>query len=305
MSPSPQKAPMEAPTGGAPVWLAGAAYGAAAAACWAAGFVAARHGVLIGLRPVDITFHRFVWTGVFLLAVAARAGLRDLGGVGWGRGLAMMLLAGPIQVIAAATGFLLTPLGHGVVIQPASSAIGSILLAALILHERLSLARALGTGIIVAGLMALGADALGSIGRSGLVGDAIFMAAGISWAVFGTLLRRWQVPGLRAAVAVGALSCLLYAPAYALLFGFDRMLAVGLRENLVQVVAQSAAGAFALFLFARAVTLLGAGRAGVFAALVPGFALAIGFVTIHEVPTTMQLLGFAIVMVGFRFVLKP
>ncbi|MFL6933427.1 MAG: EamA family transporter, partial [Xanthobacteraceae bacterium] len=64
------------------------------------------------------------------------------------------------------------------------------------------------------------------------------------------------------------------------------------------------AGAIAIFLFTRAVTLLGAGRAGVFAALVPGFALAIGFLTIGEIPTLMQLAGFAVVMVGFWCVLR-
>ena len=296
---------MDAQAGRRPLLVAGIACGAAAALCWAAGFVAARHGVLIGLAPVDIAFHRFVWTGFFLLPAVWRAGLRDLGGVGWGRGLIMTLLAGPTQVIASATGFLLTPLGHGAVIQPASSAVGSVLLAALILHEPLPFARALGTAIIVAGLIAFGADALGSIGRHGLAGDAIFMSAGIAWAIFGTLLRRWQIAGMRAAAAVGALSCLVYGPAHALLFGFDRMVAAGLWENLLQIATQSAAGAFALFMFARAVTLLGAGRAGVFAALVPGFALAIGFVAIDEVPTAMQLVGFAIVMMGFRFVLKP
>lgn len=280
----------------------GALCGAIAAACWAAGFVAARHGVLVGLKPPDIAFHRFVWAGLFLLP--AVGSMRDLGGIGWGRGLIMLLLAGPTQVMASATGFTLTPLGHGAVIQPAASALGSVLLAALILHERMSVTRALGTGIIVAGLCTFGVDALGTIGREGLAGDFIFISAGIAWAVFGTLLRRWRIEGMHAAVAVGALSLLVYAPVHALLFGFDRMAAVGLWENAVQIVCQGAAGAFAIFLFTRAVTLLGAGRAGVFAALVPGFALAIGFLTIGEAPTAMQLTGFATVMVGFWFVLR-
>src|SRR5262245_8277249 len=303
MSLTAKNLPVDA-TGRPPAWLAGMACGVVAAVCWAAGFVAARHGVQIGLAPVDIAFHRFVWTGFFLLPAAWRAGLRDLGGVGWGRGTLMTLLAGPTQVMAGATGFLLPPPGHGAVIQPASSALSSILLAALFLHERLSLTRALGTAVIVAGLCTFGIDALGSIGRHGLLGDAIFMSAGIGWGIFGTLLRRWQIDSLRAAVAVGTLSCLVYAPVHALLFGFDRMIAVGLWQNLLQIAAQSAAGAFALFMFARAVTLIGAGRAGVFAALVPGFALTIGWLAIGEVPTAMQLVGFAIVMVGFRFVLK-
>ncbi|MFL5002301.1 MAG: DMT family transporter [Xanthobacteraceae bacterium] len=280
----------------------GALCGATAAACWAAGFVAARHAVLVGLTPPDVAFHRFVWAGLFLLPTVGR--LRDLGGVGWGRGLIMLLLAGPTQVMASATGFTMAPLGHGAVIQPATSALGSVLLAALILHEGLSFARALGTGIIVIGLCAFGADALGTIGRQGLVGDLVFMSAGFAWAVFGTLLRRWRIEGMRAATTVGALSLLVYAPVHALLFGFDRMAAVGLWENAVQILCQGAAGAVAIFLFTRAVTLLGAGRAGVFAALVPGFALAIGLATIGEAPTLMQLAGFAVVMVGFWCVLR-
>jgi len=294
---------------GAPGWrpsalVAGALCGAVAAACWAGGFVAARHGVLIGLAPADIAFHRFVWTGFFLLPLVWRAGLGDLGGVGWGRGLIIAVIAGPGQAMASSTGFTLTPLGHGAVIQPASSALGSVLLAALILHEHLSLGRAVGAGVIVVGLCVFAGDALSTIGTHGLVGDVIFVSAGIAWAVFGTLLRRWRIEGLRAAAAVGALSVLVYAPLHAAIFGFDHMVAAGMWENLLQVAAQGLAGAFAIFLFTRAVTLLGAGRGGVFAALVPGFALVIGTVALGEVPTLMQLIGFAIVMVGFRFVLK-
>ena len=77
---------------------------------------------------------------------------------------------------------------------------------------------------------------------------------------------------MRAAAAVGALSVLIYAPLHAVLFGFERMVAAGLWENLLQIVAQGMlSGVFAIFLFARSVTLLGAGRAAVFPALVPGF----------------------------------
>jgi drug/metabolite transporter (DMT)-like permease len=283
----------------------GAICGATAAACWGAGFVAARHGILVGLRPADITFHRFVWAGLLLLPVVWRSGIGDLGGIGWGRALVMVVLAGPPQALASATGFTLTPLGHGAVIQPASAALGGILLASLVLREHLSITRAIGALVIVAGLCVFGSDALTTIGQHGLVGDFIFMSAGIAWAIFGTLLRRWHVDAIRAAAAVPAVSLLIYAPIHAAAFGFERMIALGLWENLLQVVAQGMlSGVFAIFMFARSVTLLGAGRAAVFPALVPGFALAIGYLTIGEAPSALQLLGFAMVMVGFRYVLK-
>ena len=47
--------------------------GAGAALCWALGFVAARHGVLIGLSPLVIALHRFVWPGLALHSGAGGA----------------------------------------------------------------------------------------------------------------------------------------------------------------------------------------------------------------------------------------
>jgi drug/metabolite transporter (DMT)-like permease len=143
-----------------------------------------------------------------------------------------------------------------------------------------------------------------TIGNQGVIGDVIFVSAGLAWAVFGTLLRRWRIEGMRAAVTISGLSVLVYAPIHALVFGFGSMMAAGLWQNLLQIAGQGFAGAFAIFMFTRAVTLLGGGRGGVFAALVPGFALAIGIAALGEIPTATQLLGFVIVMVGFRFVLK-
>ena len=68
--------------------------GAGAALFWAAGFVAARHGIDVGFTPADITFHRCFWAGVVLLPLAWRAGLRDLNGIGWGRGIVLTFFGG-------------------------------------------------------------------------------------------------------------------------------------------------------------------------------------------------------------------
>jgi drug/metabolite transporter (DMT)-like permease len=60
------------------------------------------------------------------------------------------------------------------------------------------------------------------------------------------------------------------------------------------------AGAGAIYLFTRAVVLLGAGRAVLFPSLVPPFTLLIGYLTIGEVPSGSQLAGLVIVIAGFR-----
>jgi drug/metabolite transporter (DMT)-like permease len=85
------------------------------------------------------------------------------------------------------------------------------------------------------------------------------------------------------------------------LFSFDNMIAAGFYENLLQAVVQGIfSGAGATFLFTRAVVLLGAGRAVLFPALVPGFSLLIGYLALGEVPSISQLVGLAIVLAGFR-----
>jgi drug/metabolite transporter (DMT)-like permease len=285
---------------GMPANAAGIACGAGAALFWAAGFVAARYGIAIGFSPADIAIHRFAWAGLVFLPLVARHGLRDLAGVGWAKGVTLTVFGGPPLALLSYAGFLFVPLAHGGVIQPSCAALGGLALASLVLKEKLPIGRALGAAVIVAGLAVIGADALATIGTHGLVGDLAFVSAGLMFALFATLLRRWRIAPMRA-VAVTSVVSLIGLPIHWLVFGFERMIGLGLVENLVQLVAQGIfAGAGATYLFTRSVVLLGAGRAAVFPSLVPGFTLLIGFVVLGEVPSLAQLAGFVIVLIGFR-----
>jgi len=279
--------------------------GFGAALFWAAGFVAAKHGLSAGLTPADLAFHRFVWSGLLLLPGVWMAGMADLGGIGWGRGLVILILSGPLQAILSYNGFTLAPLGHGAVIHPASAALGGLLLATLVLKEPLSRTRLFGVLAIVCGLVVFAGEAITTLGLHALGGDSLFASAGLMWAAFTLCLRRWGISGTRAASVVGALSLLIYAPLHALIFGFHTMIAAGWSENLLQLAVQGLfAGLLALFLFARAVTVLGAGRASTMPALVPGLTMLIGFLALGEIPSLVQLLGLAIVVTGFRFAVK-
>ena len=285
--------------------LIGTLCGIGSALGWAAGFVAAKHGVAVGFSPADLALHRFLWSGLLLMPLALRDGIGDLGGIGWGRGLVMSVLAGPPQAIIAYTGFMLVPLGHGTTIQPACAALSGLILATLVLSERATIPRIMGGTTIIAGLLVFGAESLTTIGSHGVGGDLLFATAGLFWATFGILLRYWHVSGTRAITMVGALSVLVFAPLHALLVGYDGILRMSLAENMLQVVVQGIlAGAVPIFLFARTVILLGAGRAATFPALVPGFSLVIGYLALGVVPSIPQLIGLVIVLVGFRFALR-
>ncbi len=285
--------------------LIGTLCGIGATVGWAAGFVAAKHGISIGFAPADLAFHRFFWSGLLLMPLVLRDGIKDLGGVGWMRGLVMTVLSGPTQALLAYTGFILVPLGHGTTIQPACAALFGLILATLVLGERATTTRIIGGITIVAGLLVFGAESLATIGTHGVGGDLLFAAAGVFWAVFGILLRYWRVSGTRAIAAVGALSILVFAPLHGLVVGYQGILHMSLAENLLQMVVQGIlAGVLPIYLFARTVILLGAGRAAVFPALVPGFALVIGYLALGAVPSIPQVIGLAIVVIGFRFALR-
>jgi drug/metabolite transporter (DMT)-like permease len=285
--------------------LIGILCGTGAAFGWAAGFVAAKHGVGIGFTPADLAFHRFFWSGLLLMPIAVRDGLINLGGIGWGRGLVMSMLAGPPQAITAYTGFILVPLGHGTTIQPACAALFGLILATALLQEKATGQRIFGGATIIAGLMVFGAESLATIGREGVGGDLLFVTAGFFWALFGTLLRYYHMSGTRAVAMVGLLSVVVYAPLYAIFIGFGNILHMSLFENVVQVVVQGIlAGVLPIYLFARAVMLIGAGRAATFPALVPGFSLIIGYLALGVVPSIPQLVGLVIVVIGFRYVVR-
>ena len=288
------------PTKHATAW--GIACGAGAALCWALGFVAARHGVTSGMSPIVIALHRYVWPGLAFFPMVAAHNFRDLRLIGLGKAMALALTGGLPLALFSYFGYVLVPLGHGALIQPACAAVGGLTLAALILKEPLPPRRILGALVIVAGLAVIGTEALRTMGRSGVIGDLCFVAAGALFAIFGVLLRQWRLPPMRAAAITSVVSM---AGLPLLAFSFDNMIAAGFWENLLQAVVQGAlAGAGAVYLFTQAVILLGAGRAVLFPSLVPPFTLLIGFFALGEMPSIDQIVGLIIVLIGFQLTQK-
>jgi drug/metabolite transporter (DMT)-like permease len=276
--------------------------GAGSALFWALGFVAARHGVLIGMSPLVLALHRFIWPGLALFPLLAANGLGDLGGLGWRRGILITAFGGLPLALWSYIGYVYVPLGHGSIIQPSCAAVGGLILARLVVKEPLPPRRMAGAVTITLGLAVIGAEALGTMGRQGVLGDLLFVAAGSSFAVFGMLLRLWRIPPMQAAAVTSVLSL---AGLPILLLAYDNFLAAGFWENLLQAVVQGVfAGPAAIYLFTRAVILLGAGRAALYPSLVPPFSLLIGFLTIGETPSLSQLIGLAIVLIGFRLTQK-
>jgi drug/metabolite transporter (DMT)-like permease len=274
--------------------------GVVAAGFWAAGFVGVRHGLNAGFSPADLAVHRYLWPGLALLPVVLRAGIGDLDGVGWGRGILLTVLGGPVFAIIGYAGFLLVPLGHGGVIQPSFGALGGLLLATLVLREKLVVSRLIGALIIIGGLLVIAGEGAATIGAQGVGGDLALALAGFMSGAFATLLRLWRIAPMTAAAVISVLSLSLM-PIYWLIGGVAHLSALGWPENLLQAILQGVlAGPAALYLLVRSITLIGAGRAAIFFSLVPPFVMLIGWLALGEMPTLLQLTGLVVVLFGFQ-----
>ena len=279
--------------------LQGLAWGLLAAAIWASYSVLARLGVKAGLSPGDLTLLRFAPGALLMAPLLWRWGWRDLAGIGWRRGLLLAVLAGPGFSLLFMTGFTLAPLTHGAVIAPAFQMLAGQGLAAWLAHQRLTRETALGAGFVVLGLACMGSDSLLQAGGQTLLGDALFAAAGVCWAFFGALSRRWQVDPLRVTAVVVVLSFALFAPPFLVWSDLGRLANASAGMLVMQVLAQGlGAGLVAVLAFSRAAALLGSARAAFFGALVPGAASLLAIPVLGEVPSLLQVLGIVAVVAG-------
>ncbi len=279
--------------------LRGTLWGLAAVAVWGLYLASARAGVAAGIAPVDLVFLRYGTAGLILLPWLLRHAPQRAGGIGWQRAAMLTLLAGPLFTLLGTTGFRFAPLAHGAVVQPAALTLGGVLLGAWLLRDRLTPMRLAGAAVILAGLAAIAGPGLLQGGVAALRGDGFFAAAGLMWAAFAVLQKRWGVAPLAATAVVSVLSLAAYAPAYLVLRGPGALLALPAATLGQQVVIHGVlSGVVAVFAFGRAVELLGPPRAATFPALVPAVAILVGIPLTGEWPLPVQLLGLGLVTLG-------
>lgn len=284
--------------------LAGFGFGLAAALIWGAYLAMAKAGVSAGLAASDIAFLRFAVAGLVMLPWLLRHGLRDCAGVGWFRAGALALTAGPVFILVGVGGYAFAPLAHGAVLQPAAVTIGSAVLAVLFLRDRPPATRLLGLGVMLGGLALIAGPGLLSGDSRTAIGDGMFLAAGVMWALFSFLTKRWNVAPLPATAAVSVLSAAAFLPGYLLLEGPSRLLSADPSMLFAQVIVQGVlSGVVAVLAFTKTVQMIGPARAAIFPAMVPAVAVLIGIPVAGELPSTLQTAGLAAATLGLLLAL--
>lgn len=278
----------------------GVALGLTTALIWSAYMVLVRDGVTGGFAPIDMAAARYWPAGLIMLPVLLKAGIRDLGGIGWGRGLVLTIFAGPPFALFMSYGLSFTPISHGGVIAPSSLTMMATLLAVIFLGERLSRLRMLGLLFILTGVvMVAGLSFLATFNAEVLLGDLLVIGAPTCWAIFTLLLRVWQIDPVRGTAVVVVIGSIGLVPFHIAFADYDNLMQIGWAEIGVQLLGQGVMNGFlATLLFVITVAKIGPARAAVFPSLVPALTVLIGAPVLGEIPTLYQIGGLAAVTLG-------
>lgn len=277
----------------------GVAAGFFAALIWAIYLIFAKQGTADGLMPRDFALLRFGTATVVLLPWFLRHDPLRLGGVGWRRAAVLTVLAGPPFILLSTGAYRYAPLAHGAVIQPSTVTLGSMLAAALLLKERLTRDKLIGVALIVAGLAVIASHARAMGGNMVWIGDLFFVGAGLSWAAFTVLLKRWNLEGTAVTTAVSVFSALIVVPWSVFHGDFGRLAALPTSILITQILVQGVlSGVLALIAFSFAVRRLGAAKAGLFPAVVPVATLILSVPVAGAMPGPIDMLGAVLATLG-------
>ena len=275
--------------------------GLLAAAIGALYSVYATYGLARGLKSADMTFLRTSVAGILTLPVLVhylRFEAEVLTGQ-WRRWLAVALLAGPLFGELIFTAFQFTPPSHGAVFPFAAMSVVGTIFAATFLADPLTRRKLLGIGMVIVGLLVLSGVSSASLTGRASIGDALFIAAGSMWAGFGVIMRKFRLDPVLATTAAGVFGLATYVPFYLATEGIDRLANANASLLAIEVCVQGAlAGAGTIYTYARAVQYLGAARAAVFPALVPGLATLLGWPVLGHVPSFTEAIGLTLAIVG-------
>ena len=215
------------------------------------------------------------------------------------------LFGGPLYAVLCYAGFFYAPAAHASVLMPGSLPLWTALLAAALLHDRITAARALGLACIVAGGLLVGGSSLLASLNGGEVwkGDLIFMAAAFCWSVYSVLARQYQLNPVLATIAITAFAFLTYVPVFVLLVQAGvlptRLGVAPWREIVFQALFQGVGSVvISGITFVQMVRAFGPVRSTLITALVPGLS-ALGAVLLLGEPLGWNLLaGLALVTAG-------
>ncbi|MCW5731145.1 MAG: DMT family transporter [Alphaproteobacteria bacterium] len=285
--------------------LTGLACGLATALLWGSWAVVSRIGLTGALDHRDVTMMRFLVSGLVMLPFLfrLRIGRAGIAGIPWRAAAVMAFCGGAPYSLVVLAGIERAPAGHQAMVGPAAIMVLTVVLSRVFLAERMTARQYLGLVLIGAGVAGLSLETL--LAGAAEIGFAhlLFLLAALMWSCFTVMARYVRADTFTATAIVSVASMLLYPPIYLFATG-ARVLSLPAGELLVQGLYQGLAiGLASLFLYLHAASLLGASRAALFIALVPGMGNLLAFLVLDEPLSPMAVSGLVAVTIGMAIAL--
>ncbi|MBM1169956.1 DMT family transporter [Microvirga arabica] len=278
-------------------YLTGALFGLAAVSIWAGWMPVTRLSVTTSLTPYDLAMLRFGTAGLLLLPVLIRHGLA-LERLRWWQLLIMIAGAGAPYSLVAASGLSFAPAADAGVLTPGVMPLFVAMLASLVLRERIASQRKAGYGLICVGVLAIAGLTAFLPGQQRSLGHLLFLTAAFMWACYTIILRKAALAPLHAASIVAVGSAVGFTPIYLTIHGLHFMQAP-IEDIAFQMVFQGiVATILSLYLFGKAITILGASAGAAFGALVPAMAALLAIFILEETPSPSDWAGILAVSLG-------
>jgi drug/metabolite transporter (DMT)-like permease len=216
-------------------------------------------------------------------------------------GLAVIIAGlGAPYVLVAAGGLHFASAYDQAALNPGCMPLFVALIAAIVLGERLSTTRKLGLAVILAGaVVILGWHSWNANwSASRMFGDALFLFAAFLTACGTVVMRQSKLEPLHAAALVSTGSLVIYVPIYFALYG-TRLKRLPLADFAAQAMFQGVLVTIvSLFLYGRAIAILGASGAAAFGALVPALSALFAIPLLGEWPNETDWVSIVLISAG-------
>lgn len=267
--------------------------------CWSGFNIVSRIGGKSELTPFDIAALRFGVAGLLMSPLFIRV-MRDIDRSRFVQYLVVTCFGGLGYALLAYTGFSLAPAAHAGVLVNGGIPFATALIAWLALGQRPHGRAVVALAIALAGIVLIGLQSFTHIEAGGRqwVGDLCFLAAAVSWAIAGLLMRRWRLQPIDTTAMMVGLSAVVYLPVYILLLpthlaevSFNTLLLQGVYQGLI---AATLAGIF----YNHANHTIGPHKASLMLALVPGITALAAVPLLGESLTPLAICGVVLVTFG-------
>jgi drug/metabolite transporter (DMT)-like permease len=269
--------------------------GLLAAAAWGGGAVVSRHLVTASLDPLDLAFLRYAGclpiAALLVLTGRERAGLS----LGWGRTLAVVLLAGPPYQALVFFGYTFTSAAGGALLLTGLLPLCALVLGCAWRRSFPPLPSLAGCAAVVTGLALFAQPGSTSLSASAV---AVFGLAALLWAALNEAVRRWGVAPFNLVVALSFWS-LPFIPVYFMLSSPGVLLRAPSSDLILQVLYHGWIVAFlATGLFFASVREAGPEAAATLQTLAPAFSAVLGAAFLGEMLTLEQAAALALTLAG-------